>query len=73
MKLFFLFSVILVGIYASSVESIQNNDDGKIKTKRNIETSAECKYINRLYDEDESYNCCEINGIHCRDGHVVET
>jgi len=80
MKFYFLFNVFLVVLYTTTfAKSIQNyvENDGEIKTKRDVETSDECKYVNILYNKDESFNCCTIldqfnQGIICRDGHIVE-
>jgi len=81
MKVYFLFIVFLVVLYTYTAyaKSIQNEDvtDGEIKRKRDIETSTECKYVNILYNKNESFNCCTIvnefnEGIICEDGHIVE-
>lgn len=39
--------------------------------KRN-EISDECQYINSLFGKDNSYNCCEKEGITCSDGHIIK-
>jgi len=79
MKFYFIFNVILVVLYTTFAKNIQNDNekDGGIKTKRDVETSDECKYINVLYRKDESFNCCTIiknskECIVCEDGHIVE-
>jgi len=79
MKFYFLFNVFSVVLYTTFAKSILNyhEKDGVIKTKRDIETSTECKYINILYNKDESFNCCTIienstESIICEEGHIVE-
>jgi len=74
MKLYFIFIVFLVVLYTIFAKSIQNVDErvGGVKSKRDSETSTECKYINSMFNKDESYNCCEENSIVCREGHIVE-
>jgi len=50
----------------------KNSQDVGIKSKRDqIQTSEECKYINSLLGEEESYNCCDYPGVICQDGHII--
>ncbi len=79
MKFYFLFHVFLVVLYTTFAKNIQNDNDNdrEIKTKYDTETCNECKYINVLYNKDESFNCCTIiknfkKSIICKDGHIVE-
>jgi len=86
MKFHFLFIVILVVLDTTFTKNIQNGKEKieNVKSKRKIETSNECKFINALYGEDESFDCCnsisdgygdEYNhniGIVCKNGHITE-
>jgi len=51
-------------------------DDDNCKIIKSIEArdeqSDECIYINSLFGINESYNCCNISGILCEDGHITE-
>jgi len=45
------------------------NNPSKIKRDLGIE---ECKYINKLINQEESYNCCSFGGITCEDNHITK-
>jgi len=73
MKFYFVLNVFLVVLYTTFVKSITNNveKDG-VKLKRDIETSTECKYISKLFSENESDNCCLNDAyVTCMNGHIV--
>ena len=74
MKLYFLFIVFLVVLHTIYAKSIENVDEkvGGVKSKRDFETSTECKYINSIFNKDESYYCCNGKSIVCKEGHIVE-
>ncbi len=55
--------------YTRSQESIMNELS---KLNQNTEQSIECKYINSIFNKDESYNCCNEGSILCSDGHIIE-
>jgi len=69
MKLLILFSVLSCISFAQSKNILDDKFD-KVKAKRS-EGSDECKYINGLLNEDESYECCNMDGIDCEDGHIT--
>jgi len=59
MKLYNIFGIFLVVSYstfARTISTLNNNIEGE-KIKRD-ESSSECKYINGMLGENESYNCC---------------
>jgi len=89
MKFHFFFIVILVVLDSTFTKRIQKGKEKieNVKSKRKIETSNECKFINPLYGEDESFDCCnEIVdkfdddlyyynyniSVVCKNGHIVE-
>jgi len=73
MKIYILFNIFLLTLCTTTLgRNIQyiNNKFEEIKTKRS-ESSDECSYINSLLGKDETYNCCEENGITCENGFIV--
>ncbi|OUM66442.1 hypothetical protein PIROE2DRAFT_6275 [Piromyces sp. E2] len=72
MKLYFLFSIFLVVLNTTFEKNIQylNRRDEGINLKN--ETSNECQYINSILKKNESYNCCQYNGITCENGHITK-
>jgi len=40
--------------------------------KGNYEDYNECKYINSLFNMEETYNCCLKSEIICTDGHIIK-
>jgi len=63
MKVYNLFSIVLVVLCTTlGVHS---------KSKR-AETSDECKYINSMLGEDETYDCCNYDGIECENGNIIK-
>jgi len=72
MKVYYLFSILLVVLGITFAKNIVNKRDGVNSKSKRAETSDECKYINNLLGEDESYNCCNYNGIKCENGHITE-
>jgi len=77
MKVYYLFSILLVVLGTTFTKSIINKRDGvNSKTKR-AETSDECKYINSMLGKSESYNCCDYDSdsggsITCENGYIIK-
>jgi len=73
MKVYYLFSILLVVLGTTFAKSIVNKRDEEVnsKSKRAI-TSNECKYINSWLGQDEYYDCCYYVGIECENGHITE-
>jgi len=75
MKVYYLFSILLVVLGTTFATSTVNKRDEKVNSKsKRDETSDECKYINSWLGEDESYNCCEyyfFDGVYCENGHIT--
>jgi len=74
MKIYYLFSILIVGLnisFAKNIQDINKRNGVKSKSKR-AETSSECKYINSILGKDDSYNCCGYEGIKCVNGQVIE-
>jgi len=66
MKFLYLCSIIQVVFCTAFAKDVQ-----KIN-KRKVETSNECKYINSFIKKDDSFNCCELDGITCENDHITE-
>ena len=73
MKIFNLFSILLVVLGTTLAKNIVNKRDGVNSKSKRSETSDECKYINSLLGEAESFNCCNYNilEITCENGHIT--
>jgi len=91
MKFYYLFSILLVVLYTTNANIIKraNNkrDDYEIveyidavEYDDGSEKSDECQYINSMFGEDESFNCCgyydssyRLNlEIVCENGHITK-
>ena len=72
MKIYYLFNILLVVLGATFAKSIVNKQDGVNSKSKRAELSDECKYINSILGEDESYNCCNNYIITCENGHITE-
>ncbi|OUM63916.1 hypothetical protein PIROE2DRAFT_9447 [Piromyces sp. E2] len=80
MKLYNLFSIYLVTVlytaFAKNAHQINKRESEVKSNSKKVETSDECKYINSLIGEDESFNCCECDTykrtITCENGHIVK-
>ena len=48
------------------------NNPSKIKRDLGIENVEECKYINKLINKEESYNCCTYDGIFCQNNLITK-
>ena len=73
MKVYYLFSILLVVLGTTFAKSTVNKRDEEVNSKsKRDETSDECKYINSWIEKDESYNCCNHNRITCENGHITE-
>jgi len=71
MKVYNLFNILLVVLGTTFANNIANKQDGVNSKSKRADTSDECKYINSLLGEDDSYNCCNYGGITCEDGHIT--
>ena len=75
MKVYYLFSILLVVLGITFAESIVNKRDRMNSKSKRAETSDECKYINSWLGEDESYDCCDYDdlrgGVLCENGHIT--
>jgi len=73
MKIFNLFSILLVVSCTTFAKSIVKKRDGVNSKSKRANTSNECKYINSMLGKDESYNCCNFNygEIECQNGHIT--
>jgi len=80
MKVYCLFSILLVVLCTTFAKNIAKKRDEEVnsKLKRSV-SSDECKYINSMLGEDEYYECCVymqydwgIRGIKCENGHIIE-
>ena len=72
MKIYYLFSILLVVLGTTFAKNVVNKRNGVNSKSKRAETSDECKYINSLLGEGESYNCCIYNGIECENGHIIK-
>jgi len=72
MKVYYLFSILLIVFCTTFAKSIVNKKNGVNSKSKRVVTSNECKYINSLLGEGESYNCCIYNGIECENGHIIK-
>ena len=72
MKAYYLFSILLVVFCTTFAKNIINKRDGVNSKSKRAETSDECKYINSMLGEGESYNCCNYDGITCENGHITK-
>jgi len=69
----FIIVIYLTFAYPNNIPEFSNTIDLKnIKRQDSTQTSDECQYINSLFDQDESYNCCERNDITCENGHITK-
>jgi len=66
LNLLFIINNCLAQEYQNITESINNLS----KVKRDS-ASGECKYINSWLGMEESYNCCNFNGITCENNHII--
>jgi len=72
MKVYYLFSILLVVLGTTFAKSTVNKRDEEVNSKsKQDETSDECKYINSWFGKAESYNCCNYGGITCENGHIT--
>ncbi|ORX61239.1 hypothetical protein BCR36DRAFT_272420 [Piromyces finnis] len=72
--LYILFNITLIFLcntYAYKIQTSFENKNTEAKEKRE-DKSDECIYINNLFGQDESFNCCEMDGIICEDGYIIE-
>jgi len=72
MKVYYLFSILLVVFCTTFAKNIIKKRDGVNSKSKRAETSDECKYINSMLGEGESYNCCDNGGITCENGHITK-
>jgi len=76
MKVYYLFSILLVVLGTTFAKSVINKRDGVNSKSKRAETSDECKYINSMLGKAESYNCCNYENdsggsIKCENGHIT--
>jgi len=75
MKVYYLFSILLVVLATTFAKNIVNKRAGVNSKSKRDATSDECKYINSWLGKDESFNCCYYDGknnIICNNGHITE-
>ena len=72
MKVYYLFSILLVVLGTTFAKSTVNKRDGVNSKSKRTETSSECKYINSMLGKAESYNCCNNDGIECENDHITK-
>jgi len=63
---------IVINVNISNKKSIKHikEKQREVINEREIQNN-ECQYINSLFDEDVSYDCCEKIGITCSEGHII--
>jgi len=73
MKKYSIFCIFLIVTYTIFAYNIPNDNIYENKAKRDTNdngTSDDCKYINRLLNRDETYNCCKR--FTCENGHITK-
>ncbi|OUM68746.1 hypothetical protein PIROE2DRAFT_3431 [Piromyces sp. E2] len=69
--LFHFFGLVLVYTIFANIIPDFNNEFNIVVEKRE-ESSEECKYINNLFKNEKSLNCCDYFGIICENGHITK-
>jgi len=71
MKWFILYFSFLV-VTCTATKNLHKfaNKPNKRVSKRDSSID-ECKIINSLLGQNESFNCCEYDGIYCEQGHII--
>jgi len=79
MKIYCLFSILLVVLSTTFAKNIAKKRNGVNSKSKRANTSDECKYINSMLGKDEYYDCCVytqydwgIRGIKCENGNIIE-